>query len=377
MREMNILITAASRRVVLIQGFVNALKRLGIRGHVITTDMSPLSPGLYFSDSHYIVPLTTDRRYIPIIKSICFKERIRLLIPTIDDELPLFGAQADKFLATGVRVAVSSAQTNIICNDKHLTARFLSERNIPAANTWLPSELDFTRLTFPLFLKPRSGRGSVGAHLIADEHELRFFLNYVPDPVVQEFLPGREFTIDLLADFGGKVISVVPRERLVIRSGVSDRGRTWNHRGMIDLAIRTAEALEIRGPANIQVMLHNDHASIFEVNPRFSGGIPLTLAAGADFPTWLVEMCCGRRVRSFVGKFIDGLMMACYESALFMTDESIREVGREVLRARRNSSAQVQLQGRLSPLPEATASPMEMISVAAGQTHRRVRANRS
>jgi carbamoyl-phosphate synthase large subunit len=231
MPEMNILITAASRRVALIQGFVNALKRLGMRGHVVTTDMSPLSPGLYFSDRHYIVPLTTDRRYIPIIKSICFKERIRLLIPTIDDELPLFGAQAEKFLATGVRVAVSSVQTNTICNDKHLTARFLSERNIPVAKTWLPSELDSADLTFPLFLKPRSGRGSVGAYMITNERELRFFLEYISDPVVQEFLPGREFTIDVLADFGGRVISVVPRERLVIRSGVIDRGRTWKHKG--------------------------------------------------------------------------------------------------------------------------------------------------
>jgi len=376
MREMNVLVTAASRRVVLIQGFVNALRRLGMRGHVITTDMSPMSPGLYFSDRHYIVPLTTDRRYIPIIKSICFKERIRLLIPTIDDELPLFGAHAEKFLATGVRVAVSSAQTNIICNDKYLTARFLLERSIPAAKTWLPAELDSAKLTFPLFLKPRSGRGSVGAHLIADHNQLQFFLNYVPDPVVQEFLPGREFTIDLLADFNGRVISVVPRERLVVRSGVSDRGRTWNHKGMIDLAIRAAEALEIRGPANIQVKLQNNHATIFEVNPRFAGGIPLTLAAGADFPAWLIEMCCGRKVRSFVGKFFDGLMMACYESAVFMTDESLREGGRESGRARKNSSAQIQLQGRLSPLPESTQAPLEAISGAVGQGQRRVRVNR-
>jgi carbamoyl-phosphate synthase large subunit len=353
MPEMNILITAASRRVALIQGFVNALKRLGMRGHVVTTDMSPLSPGLYFSDRHYIVPLTTDRRYIPIIKSICFKERIRLLIPTIDDELPLFGAQAEKFLATGVRVAVSSVQTNTICNDKHLTARFLSERNIPVAKTWLPSELDSADLTFPLFLKPRSGRGSVGAYMITNERELRFFLEYISDPVVQEFLPGREFTIDVLADFGGRVISVVPRERLVIRSGVIDRGRTWKHKGMIELAVRTAEALEIRGPANIQVKLHNDHSTIFEVNPRFSGGIALTLAAGADFPAWLIEMCCGRRLRSFMGKFIDGLMMACFESAVFMTEESLKEVGREVLRPRKNSSPHVQIQGRSPASPEA------------------------
>jgi len=226
----------------------------------------------------------------------------------------------------GTRVVVSSARTGNICNDKYLTARFLSDKEIPFARTWLPSELNFPALEYPLFLKPRAGRGSVGAHPIYNERELRFFLDYVPEPIVQEFLYGKEFTIDLLADFSGKVISVVPRDRMVIRSGVTDRGQTLNHPGMINLAIRAAEALEIRGPANIQAKLDGDRATIFEVNPRFSGGIPLTIAAGADFPAWLIEMRCGRRVRPCIGKFIDGLVMACYEAAIFLPDEAAKEV---------------------------------------------------
>ncbi len=318
MREINILITAASRRVPLIQGFVQALKRLGLRGNVITSDMNTLSPGLYFGHRHYLVPLTTDERYIPIIKSICFKERIHLLIPTIDDELPLFGAQAASFLEMGVRVAVSGAETGLICNDKHRTANFLAGKGISVPRTWLPDELDFSRLAYPLFLKPRQGRGSVGAHLIVNERELRFFLEYVPDPVVQEFLHGREFTIDVLADFQGRIISAVPRERLVVRSGVTDRGQTWNNLAIINLGVQVAEALQIRGPANIQCKWQQDQGTVFEVNPRFSGGIALTMAAGADFPAWLIEMRLGRRVRPAIGKFADGLLMSCYESALFL-----------------------------------------------------------
>jgi carbamoyl-phosphate synthase large subunit len=322
MREINILITAASRRVPLINGFIHALKSLGLRGNVITTDMNNLSPGLYFSDKHYIVPLTTDPEYIPMLKSIAFKERIHLLIPTIDDELPIFGAQAESFLAMGVRVAISSHQTGLICNDKRLTYEFLSCKGIPVAKTWLPSELDFANLTYPLFLKPRSGRGSVGAYAIHNERELRFFIDYVPDPVVQEYLPGREFTIDVLADFGGTVISVVPRERLVVRSGVTDRGRTWNNPDLIELGAKTAEALGIRGPANIQVKWHQEKATLFEVNPRFSGGIPLTIAAGADFPAWLIEMRCGRNLTPLLGKFVDGLVMTCYETAVFLPSQT-------------------------------------------------------
>lgn len=326
MHEINILITAASRRVPLIQAFGQALKRLGLKGNVITTDMSRLSPGLYFGSRHYIVPLTTEKQYIPIIKTICFRERIHLLIPTIDDELPLFGRHTEDFRAMGIQVAVSSENTGVICNDKYLTARYLSEKGIPFARTWLAAELDFSEVEYPLFLKPRSGRGSVGANIIRNERDLRFFLDYVSAPLVQEFLYGKEFTVDVLADFGGKVISVVPRERIVIRSGVTDRGQTVKHRGLIDLAIRTSEALDIRGPANIQLKMHNEKATIFEVNPRFSGGIPLTIAAGADFPAWLIEMSSGKRVRPCIGKFTDKLIMACYEAAIFLPDDTVEEV---------------------------------------------------
>ncbi len=336
MREVNVLITAASRRVPLIQAFVQALKRLGVRGNVITTDMNILSPGLYFSDRHYLVPLTTDGQYLPAIKSICFKERIHLLIPTIDDELPLFGFHAESFLEMGVRVAVSGAEAGIICNDKQKTVEYLAGKGIPVPRTWLPHELVFEELRYPLFLKPRRGRGSVGAYPINDERELRFFLSYVAAPVVQEYLPGREFTIDVLADFNGRIISAVPRERLVVRSGVTDRGQTWNNPALIDLGVRVAEVLQIRGPANIQLKWHEAKGTVFEVNPRFSGGINLTIAAGADFPAWLIEMRLGCPVRPALGKFTDKLLMTCYESAIYLAPDlaaagSMKQVNAEVL----------------------------------------------
>ena len=318
MQEINVLITAASRRVALIRAFGHALRRPGFSGNVVTTDLNWLSPGLYFGDRHYIAPLTTDPGYIPLIRSICENENIRLLIPTIDDELPIFGRHRDEFEEIGVRVAVSGEQTGLVCNDKHASYHFFRERGIPFARTWLPEELERESLKYPLFLKPRSGRGSVGAFTIKNKRELDFFLGYVPDAVIQEFLAGTEYTIDVLADFEGRIISVVPRERMVVRSGVSDRGRTFQHPGLIELAIETSRAIELRGPANVQVKLKDDAAVIFEVNPRFSGGIPLTIAAGADFPGWLVEMCEGRGPEPCIGNFTDGLTMACYEEALFL-----------------------------------------------------------
>src|SRR5207302_6570448 len=95
-KKVNVLITAASRRVPLVRAFRNAVEKFG-RGRVVTTDINPLSPALYFGHKHHIVPLTTDKYYIPIIESICDAEDVTLVIPTIDDELPIFGKSLHRF----------------------------------------------------------------------------------------------------------------------------------------------------------------------------------------------------------------------------------------------------------------------------------------
>src|SRR6185295_1284086 len=120
-----------------------------------------------------------------------------------------------------------------------------------------------------------------------------------------------------LSDFKGEVISIVPRERLVIRAGVSDKGVTRRHIAVMAFAKEIAEKLEIVGPANIQCKWDGREVSLVEVNPRFSGGIPLTIAAGADFPAWLVQLKGGISVPSQLGKFQDGLAMMSFEESIF------------------------------------------------------------
>ena len=56
---------------------------------------------------------------------------------------------------------------------------------------------------------------------------------------------------------------------------------------------------------------------VFEINPRFSGGIPLTIAAGVDVPRLLIELALGRSVRPRVGEFLAGLWMSSYETSVF------------------------------------------------------------
>src|ERR1051325_3775330 len=117
--------TAASRRVPLVHAFRNALRSMGNLGRVIVTDVNPLSPAVHVADRAYRVPLATDPSYLPELLAICEAEGVRLVVPTIDDELPLIGASRDRFREVGAVVASSSEETALLCNDKYATCRHL------------------------------------------------------------------------------------------------------------------------------------------------------------------------------------------------------------------------------------------------------------
>ena len=121
---LNVLITAGSRRgVPLVRAFQEAIGRLTPGGLVAVTDVNELSPSIYVADRAYRVPLSTDPAYLDAIEAVCLRDRIRLVVPTIDDELTLFAKAAPRFAKRGIRVVVSPASTTAICDDKYETCR--------------------------------------------------------------------------------------------------------------------------------------------------------------------------------------------------------------------------------------------------------------
>lgn len=315
--KLNVLITAASRRVGLVRGFQQALHRPGLSGEVMVCDVNPASPAVHIADRAFEVPYSDHPAYFDAVRAICLRHQIGLIVPTIDDEIPRFAAVIDHFEAIGVKVAVSPLETAVACTDKWETCRRLRAAGVAAAATWLPGEVPASPV-FPLFVKPRAGRGSVQAYPARDPAELAFFLRYVTAPVVQDYLDGPEFTLDLLCDFAGRPLSVVPRERVVIRSGVIDRGRTVQDGRLIALALACAEVFSFAGAVNIQCRMVDGSPRVFEINPRFSGGIPLTIAAGADFPAILVDLALGRPAAPAIGAFRGDLWMSSFEASLFL-----------------------------------------------------------
>jgi carbamoyl-phosphate synthase large subunit len=322
MKRVNVLLTAGSRRVPLVQGFRNALRSVGVPGSVIVTDVNPLSPAVHVADRSYRVPMATDESYVRELLTIVEAEHVQLVVPTIDDELPVVAAARDEFRRIGAVLACSPTESAALCNDKYATCAALRKVDVPAAMTYLPAQLS-EELPLPLFIKPRVGRGAVGAFPVRSYEELDFFLRYVSNPIVQEFLDGPEFTIDVLCDFDGRPLSIVPRERVVIRAGVIDRGRTVRDQRLTALAEAACRAIPFAGPINVQCRMRGDQPVIFEINPRFSGGIPLTIQAGADFPTMLVKLALGRKVEPAIGEFKHDLWMTSFEQSFFVDGSTL------------------------------------------------------
>jgi carbamoyl-phosphate synthase large subunit len=142
-------------------------------------------------------------------------------------------------------------------------------------------------------------------------------LKQVPEAIIQEFIKAPEYTIDLFSDFSGKVISVIPRERIQTFGGESFVGKTVSSSVLFREAARLATKLGLIGHNTIQCFLENDAVKFIEVNPRFGGGAHLGFAAGAPTPLFLVKLLKGEILKPRIGKFKDNYLMLRYTEDMF------------------------------------------------------------
>jgi carbamoyl-phosphate synthase large subunit len=319
---MNILLTSVGRRVELLKAFRESMSRSHITGKIITTDLKRNAPASFLADNAELVPRIDDPDYIDRLLDICDRHQIDLLIPLIDTELHLLSLHEQRFRALGVTVLISSAAVNDICHSKNKTGLFFQTIGVKTPKIYQLDEVK-DRI-FPLIIKPNKGSASVGVYQIKNRTELNFFANYVEDPIIQELIIGEEYTIDVLVNFQGKVVSIVPRSRLETRAGETSKGTTAKNPALIAAAKYVVESLPgAIGCVTVQCFLQPDGEIIFiEINPRFGGGYPLAYRAGADFPLWLFQLCAGKNPQVAIDEWEDGLSMLRYDDAIFVKAET-------------------------------------------------------
>ncbi len=277
---MRILFTGVGRRVELLQAFREAALFLKKELKIYGADLTGTAPALAYCDyPRKVVPMK-DPQYIPCLLDICRQDRIDLVIPTIDTDLLVLSEHRELFEKEGTRVLISAPEMIRICRDKNLTSRFFEQCGLHAP---MPvNDYKKYQAGFPAFIKPKDGSSSINAFRVDDEAELEQYARQIGDYIVQPFVDGNEYTIDIFCDWDGNPVSVIPRERLQVRAGEVLKTRIDMDETMIGEAKALCSCFRPRGPLTVQLI--RDRAGVdwfIEINPRYGGGAPLSMKAGA------------------------------------------------------------------------------------------------
>ena len=265
-------------------------------GHTLfMADMDPCASGLYLvpPEQRLLVPRGDADSFVDAIVEACIAHRIEVVLSTVDAELIPLAKALDRFEKRGIRLPLPPLSCLLACRDK-LALLTLTEGVVPLPHyEVIGKDTAAQTHTFPLFAKPRVSAGSRGAMLVSSAQEL----NALPQDgsvLLQEWLSGEEYSVDVYITSKGKAIAAVPRLRMKTDSGIAVAARTVHDPELQQLAIRVAQAADVRYVANVQFRRDAQGvARLLEINPRFPGTLPLTTASGVDMPALLIADITG------------------------------------------------------------------------------------
>ncbi len=288
---------------------------------IIGVDKSPFSAGFHLCDHKYLVPSIKNPEYILKIFNICKRERVNLLIPLYSKEILLFSKNLKLFEEIGVKIFISSPLTIEMCNNKLKFIEFLLENKFPVPRIYKSDNIPIKE--FPVIIKPFSGSGSKNTVKISNPDLLDAYLIDKTGLIIQEFIEGKEYTIDLFCNEKSEVLSYVIRERIEVKAGLAVKCKTVKNQVTIKLVHRLVKKLGIVGPANVQIIFDTcGQPYIIEVNPRFAaGGLPLSIKAGANFPLLMLNLLKGKTTK--LNDYKEGLVMIRYYHEMYFCEEDI------------------------------------------------------
>jgi exosortase/archaeosortase family protein len=260
--------------------------------HVLALDANPDAVGLRLAGRAAVLPRADQPGYAEALLAAIDEHRPAALVCTVAEEYAAVAPLTDRLAEHGTSTWLPDPVATDICLDKGRFAAVLAAAGVPHPAT-VASASEAQRIAGPWVVKPARGRGSRDVVFVDDPRDLQHAFGTVPDAIAQTRLSGLEFTADALVGRDGTLLTCVPRWRDETRGGISVRGTTFDSTAVTAVVAAALRAVGHTGPANVQGFVADPAAlaadpdadvavAVVEVNPRFSGGLPLTLAAGAD-----------------------------------------------------------------------------------------------
>lgn len=280
-------------------------------------DIDPYAPGLYLVERsrRLILPRGDDPRFPAAVLDLCRAHALDVVVPTVDCELLAVASIRTELAAVGTQLLLAPEPALRTCLDKWALVSAM-DATVPVPRCALADgSLDWSGWELPLVVKPRRGSGSRGVRVTDSPRDLSHALG--PDWLVQEHLPGREYSLDVLASQAGEVRAVVPRARLRLDSGIAITSRTVHDPRLEELGRRAVELIGLTGVANVQVKEDVQGVPrLLEINPRFPGTMPLTVASGINMPQLALAELLGEPFPSTKLEFRDVAMVRYLEGVV-------------------------------------------------------------
>lgn len=305
-------------------GVIRSLRSSGeYTFHIVCVDCQDDAVGFHMADRHHIGPRASEESFGAYIRELCREEKIDVLFSLVTGELIKLAQLKDDLLRSGTRLSISSVQALGTAINKGALYEKLRLDGIAVPDFRVvgsPEQLkqaiaDLGYPQLPVCFKPTVSDGSRGFHILdASMDRCRMLFRekpnsaYVndadlfrvvegrtdlPELIAMEYLPGEEFSVDLLAD-EGSVIVAVPRLRQSVQGGITTRGVIRMEKDIIDYAVTVVERFGLNGNIGIQIRRdRNLVPKIVEINPRMQGTIVHCTAAGINFPVLAVKQSLG------------------------------------------------------------------------------------
>lgn len=316
---MRLLFCSVGRRGELIKNFKASL---GDEVYIVATDNSKYAPALYLADKQYVVPKIDDEQYFPLILDICINEKIDAITTFIDPEISLLAKHRKEFDAIGVEVLAPFKETADICFDKYEMYKFLSNNNIATVPTYgsiddFIDAYDSKNIFFPVFVKPRTGSGSVGARCVNTIEELKQLFDSDSSLIVQKLMEGIDLDADVYIDtISHKAVSIFSKRKIETKIGGANKTISFKDEKLFSFIDEIVSKFEFNGPIDMDFFFCDGKYYLSEINPRFGGAYLHAFGAGVDFVKLIQNNLNGIKNTPIFGDYDEGVVMMMYDSVV-------------------------------------------------------------